>query len=779
MFVFCESIESIKLPESVQNIGRRAFMGCSMLNSIDFPENLIKIDSYAFSGCYNMKSIDVECQELGENALETAYGSDTYFSPEKITYSAKLKKFDKSSVSFNGDVFNINANIETIENGAFANTNIKKFTVDKENPYFTAVDGVLFSKDMTRLVSFPKNNDDVTSFTVPNTVKTIDAYTFSGCGEMSQIKLPENLEEIGDCVFRDAQINEINIPKTVKSIGDGAFYSTTLNSIKIPNSVQKIGKLAFYNCMSLQSVTLPDCDVQIGDGAFSGCGELKSVFVPQNCKSICNNQFLGCVSLEGFSVAENSKYLTTVDGVLFNSDKTTLVAYPFGKQGVSYKVPGKTTSIEKYAFVLPQYIDSEKDTLISVNIPSSVSKIGEYGVGYCLVINDNDDIKYELTDYFNIFGNTNSTAESFSYKNGISFFTEQPFQNIQSKTIKQGESFSLKIKGANIKSTVFSSSDKQIASVDKNGKITGVSKGSTDIIATVGTTNFVCSVKVMSGSRHKDEYSNYCKVDNKNIDKWKTDYYKANKGISFKSYDNSNIYCYSTNDYVPIVGVQKGGAYLDNTINKYGQDYAQYYTISENLSNELSKFKTDKDVVLYSGTNNLSDITGGLSTVNEMISSIGKQYTDSGVISTSVLHEVAARFGEGPNHTVLEIYAPKSIVKGAYIESISKYPHERELLLDKNLTYQIIDAGVRNVVIENSDEGTQNNVIERYVKMKIIDKNQPAAPTASTQNSATKATQNVEPDIPTGESSTWLLFVLAITACGIVMAVLNRKSKKY
>lgn len=97
-----------------------------------------------------------------------------------------------------------------------------------------------------------------------------------------------------------------------------------------------------------------------------------------------------------------------------------------------------------------------------------------------------------------------------------------------------------------------------------------------------------------------------------------------------------------------------------------------------------------------------------------------KSITDKAVVSTSIDHGVAACFGTGSYHTVLEIYAPAHLTDGAFIKSFSQYPYEQEILLDSNQSYKVLDAGVRIKSVTDFSENTEQ-VTERYIKLMIVD----------------------------------------------------------
>ena len=126
----------------------------------------------------------------------------------------------------------IPSSVTSVASFAFTGcANLTEFTTDPSNPNFTTVDGVLFNKDKSMLVTYPAG-----------------------------------------------KVGEYIIPKTTTNIGAGAFSSCTkLTGITIPNTITNIGGSAFHQCSSLDSINIPSTVYVIGNGAFAECTGLKSI----------------------------------------------------------------------------------------------------------------------------------------------------------------------------------------------------------------------------------------------------------------------------------------------------------------------------------------------------------------------------------------------------------------------------------------------------------------------------------------------------------------------
>jgi len=173
-----------------------------------------------------------------------------------------------------------------------------------------------------------------------------------------------------------ASITSVVIEDGVMTIGQYTFYQHTgLTSVTIGNSVTSIGQYAFSYCTGLTSVTIPNSVTSIGDEAFYECTKLTTVTIPASVTSIGSYAFYGCTGLTAINVDASNASYSSVEGVLFNKAKTTLIQYPAGKTG-AYTIPASVTSIRDYAF-------SGCAGLTSVTIPASVTSIGYYAFNGC------------------------------------------------------------------------------------------------------------------------------------------------------------------------------------------------------------------------------------------------------------------------------------------------------------------------------------------------------------------------------------------------------------
>ncbi len=163
----------------------------------------------------------------------------------------------------------IGKNVREIGGWAFTNnTSLKEYIVNPNNEYFTAVDGVLFSKDMKTLIYYPikkdvtaDKNGKITSYArynVPAGVETIRTKAFYKCGNLESVTLPASLLSIEERAFsRATALKALKLPDNLQFIGKDAFaFCTGLTEMTIPKNVTQIGEYAFYSCTSIKKMIM-------------------------------------------------------------------------------------------------------------------------------------------------------------------------------------------------------------------------------------------------------------------------------------------------------------------------------------------------------------------------------------------------------------------------------------------------------------------------------------------------------------------------------------------
>ena len=222
-------------------------------------------------------------------------------------------------------------------------------------------------------------------------VTSIGSGAFHGCSSLTSITIPNSVTIIGNIAFDWCKkLTQINVDKanTTYSSVNGVLFNkdkTELirypegkadTSYAIPNGVTSIGDWAFQSCNSLTSITIPDSVTSIGTMAFEDCSSLTSITIPDSVTSIDRHAFFVCRKLNQINVDTANTAYSSVNGVLFNKEKTKLIRYPEGKADTSYSIPDGVTSIGNSAFY-------GCSNLTSITIPDGVTIIDINAFQYC------------------------------------------------------------------------------------------------------------------------------------------------------------------------------------------------------------------------------------------------------------------------------------------------------------------------------------------------------------------------------------------------------------
>ena len=315
IFANCTSLKNIEISSGINYININAFCNCESLTNLILPDNISYVSDYVDWGDYNCD----DCCTLGTTSLES------------INIPSKLKPEDAYAF--------VSALPESVKN----------IDLKADDSNFKLVDGVLYSTDMTRLFKY-LGSSDRTSFTVPESVTSIENCAFRNCKNLKNIEIGSNVESIGLNAFEGcANLTDI----------------TLLN-------VSDISSEAFKNCINLNNVELGSVKT-IESNAFDGCKSLVSITIPAGVSDIYQGVFANCDSLEEIIVDEGNTKYSTFDGCLYKDQ--TLMEYPNAK-AENYVVPSYTTAIASKAF-------EGRNSLKSVVIPDSVTRIDNYAFSDC------------------------------------------------------------------------------------------------------------------------------------------------------------------------------------------------------------------------------------------------------------------------------------------------------------------------------------------------------------------------------------------------------------
>jgi uncharacterized repeat protein (TIGR02543 family) len=224
---------------------------------------------------------------------------------------------------------------------------LEAIIVDEDNPSYSSADGVLFDKEFSKIILYP-NGKPETVYEIPSTVRIIGNGAFFRCTSLTNVTIPDGALEIED----------------------NAFYGCTgLTEIVVPFGVTSIGIRAFTQCYSAQSILIPGSVTTIGYEAFKLCIELTEIMIPASVISIGHGPFRDSTQLETIFVDPENAFYSSQDGVLYDESLTRLIAYPVGSTQTDFVVPASVTSIDGWAFL-------NCDAIETVTLPDGLTGIG-------------------------------------------------------------------------------------------------------------------------------------------------------------------------------------------------------------------------------------------------------------------------------------------------------------------------------------------------------------------------------------------------------------------
>lgn len=552
-FYGCTSLEEVKIPDNVEIIGYSTFYGCTSLSKVKLSKKLKEIAENTFYGCSSLKNIIIPkgVLEIGYSAFENCTSLENIELPDGLTaigisvdhyfhtsgcYSfagcTSLKEVvipdsvtGIGSRAFSGctslSKVKLSNNLAIIDEGTFSGcTSLAEIVIpDSVTKIRGKSDSEYFGGAFIGCTSLSKVK-------LSNNLTEIGIYTFLGCTSLAEIDMPDSVTEIDWSAFKDCtSLSKVKLSNNLTKIENRVFSGcTSLKEIAIPDGVTEIDYSAFSGCTSLQEITIPDSVTTVYDTAFSNCTSLESITIGSGVENLGNGWIDSCRRLADITVSPENSSFSSVDGVLFNKDGSSLLAYPIGNKRSAYTIPDGVEKVGAKAFYGCRYIES-------LTIPASVTEIEASALGNCYdiravyysgtreqwkeVVIGADNYMFALinvhcaddTDCTHEWGEWKVVEKATAEKEGLekrtcSLCNAEETRKIpkldivkvteivlsdSEKTLTVGKSFTVT---ANVKpddafdrTVTWSSSDPSVATVDENGTVTAIAEGKVIITA--------------------------------------------------------------------------------------------------------------------------------------------------------------------------------------------------------------------------------------------------------------------------------------------------------
>ena len=513
LFMGCDGIEEIELPDTITEIGDSAFKSCKNLNKVIIPESVTKIDGDAFAECSGL--IDIKMHE-GINTI----GSRAFYKCDRLLDIVIPDSVEKIEFeAFRGcdklENIKLSENLTIVGYGVFGDCkSISKIEIPKSLKKF---DGTWGRGTNLSYGAFGGcSNLKTVNFEAGSTI--VCAALFMGCDGIEEIELSDTITEIGDSAFKNCKnldritmnngieilessafedcfsLTTINIPNTVKAISNSTFQDcTSLTEVHLSNILKEIPASTFSGCKKLTTINFPSTLTTIGNSAFSGCESLPEAILPSGVEKIESNAFKNCKAMKKAVVPDT---VSSVGSSAF-----------YGCEALADITLGsKLKKIESQTFygctVLP-----------SIVLPYNVTTIGDSAFVNCTkltqitVPRNTTSIASNAFSYpkkMTMYGPSDCYAQTYASGKGIKYVTQDIHAtsvslDITEKTAERYDDFQLTATIAPLNFTdavVWTSSNEEVATVSDTGYVEICGVGTAVITVTAGNVKAACKITV-------------------------------------------------------------------------------------------------------------------------------------------------------------------------------------------------------------------------------------------------------------------------------------------
>lgn len=393
-FEKCTSLKSVNLPNNVDYMGASCFEGCTSLVDVKLSRNLSEIENSVFKNCSNLQRITLYngIDYIGIYAFSGCQSLTELTIPNSVSTINKYVFRNCKNLNLT-----LGKNISDIQNCAFDN-GIRSFSVDEGNRNFTAKNGVLYSKDMTKLIKYPcyKSGD----YSTPRQTIVISEQAFTYSNKIDSVEFGEGITTIDKRAFENSLVSRIEFPsslrkvrnasgqvntpalKTIKIDADNTYFSEvegilynadksgivfyptaktgTVNIVAETKNIDAISEDNHASAFCLVKTTTGESVYAVDDGMITNPQRSRILVVANKADSYTLGKKMRDISalreskpymtnFVSYKVNKRNRIYSVQSGVLFKNSGRKLVDYPAAKRG-AYTVPAKVTGISPTAF---------------------------------------------------------------------------------------------------------------------------------------------------------------------------------------------------------------------------------------------------------------------------------------------------------------------------------------------------------------------------------------------------------------------------------------------
>ena len=377
------TVEHVTIPAAVRSIGNEAFI-YSSLKKVAFQDDAAQPSQLTMIGERAFANTSLEAIELPRSV---------------VTIGAEAFDYDSALTSIK---LGPNVAADAVTSGYAETTALTGVEVDPANPNYESIDGVLYSKDHSRLILYPAAKNTGGSYTVLDGVASIAPKAFQKAG-ITTVALPASLRAIGDEAFRLSALTALSLPEKFETVGTCAFCSAgKLDSIDLGGAISlggsafestsakngvnfrpelgrltTIGDFAFSRT-AVPTVSLPDSVTTVGEQAFSENSALASFHIGAGVSSFGETALYNDRTIATLTVYADNAVYSADSNVLYRTgaDGLHLLLSPAANTITDYTVRAGTVEVGASAF-------ANNKALTRVVLPEGVTTIGDEAFAGC------------------------------------------------------------------------------------------------------------------------------------------------------------------------------------------------------------------------------------------------------------------------------------------------------------------------------------------------------------------------------------------------------------